>query len=66
MAGSAAGMGCPLTGAAAAGQWPDTSVACALTPPSAAASAIGVLPALAGEAGSEPGTNPSGSDQSAR
>ena len=72
MAGSAAGMGCPLTGAP--GQRPDTSSAWPVMSPSAAASAIGVLPVppelapaagVAGVAGSAPGTNPSGSDQTA-
>ena len=60
-AGRAAGTGWPPTGAP--GQRPEVSTACAVRPPSAAASAIGWLPALAGWAGREPGTNPSGSDQ---
>ena len=60
-AGRAAGMAAPLAGAP--GQWPEISTACAVMPPSTAASAIGWLPALAGWAGREPGTNPSGSDQ---
>ena len=64
VAGSAAGRGCPACGAP--GQLPDSSTACASMPLSAAASAIGTLPALAGGAGSDPATNPSGSDQSAR
>ena len=54
-------MGPPAAGAP--GQWPETRAACAVTPPSTAASAIGWLPALDGWADSEPGTNPSGSDQ---
>ena len=63
-------MGCPRTGAP--GQWPETSSAWPVMSPSAAASAIGVLPVppepapaagVAGVAGSAPGTNPSGSDQ---
>ena len=64
-AGSAAGMGCPAAGAP--GQWPETSSAWAVTSPSAAASAMGRLPApaLRGVAGSAPVTKSSGSDQSA-
>ena len=66
VAGRAAGTGWPRTGAP--GQLPEVSSAWPVMPPSAAASAIGVLPVPAaadGAAGSEPGTNPSGSDQSA-
>jgi len=64
VAGSAAGMGCPAAGGP--GQVPETSTACAWMPLSAAASATGVLSVPAGRAGSEPATNASGSDQSAR
>ena len=50
--------------AGAAGHRPDTRTAWLVTPSSAAASSSGVfpLPALAGGAGSEPGTRSSGSD----
>ena len=70
VAGRAAGMGSPLTGVP--GQRPEVSSAWPVMSPSAAASAIGVLPVppepapaagVAGVAGSAPGTNPSGSDQ---
>lgn len=58
----AAGTGWPLAGTP--GQLPETRTAWAVTSPSAAAFTIGWLPTLAGWAGSEPGTNPSGSDHS--